>query len=188
MTIIKNLIFEFLVIMAIMLGGLAFGSSEMKVVFSEDIGSIIISVGILWSIGAFMRMGTSSAARAFSLFISIGLCLLGYVIWGFGLLAAIFPMGIYILYCTWLASPFVSPKCLQKMAVIGFILTLIGFPLREARAPTKIIPEPLPAALSKEALEQRVIKDPSVIRRLKEFEKQEAEDSARSNAASRKML
>lgn len=135
--IAKNLLKEAIVIILVLSIGWLVGSSEIRGLFKDDIGSIITSIGLLWCIGAFFRLHTEWDYTISSIVVGLGMAIFGYCLWEAGLFHAILITGLYMFFVAWFCTPFISRGTHGCLIIIGAILIIFSFSTKPFSKPTE---------------------------------------------------
>lgn len=133
MSIKTRLILEFLVVIGVLL---FFGrNDEGRHILSQDIGSVIMCIGLFWTIGIIFGKLSGVIESLLSLTISMGLFIFGVILKINGFFPAIFVFGLYLIFLAWITSSFLGSISLM-FGVVGLIMALTGYSLRNVSSPT----------------------------------------------------
>ncbi|MFA5312396.1 MAG: hypothetical protein WC375_03630 [Methanomassiliicoccales archaeon] len=135
----KNILTDIFILLAIFLGVALFSSNpelnkELNQLFNQDIGNFLVTIGALWTIGSFFKIGNPANTLG-SLSCSFGIFLLGYSLSDFGLFYAFITIGWYLLIICILTFT-IKPRMACVLFLIGVILLLVGYPCRQSSVPT----------------------------------------------------
>jgi hypothetical protein len=138
-TIVKNMLIEFTLV-TILLGWFFFVKNDQGVtsMFNEGPGAIIAAFGIIWAIGAFIRLSINWDSKIASMTTSVGLILFGYVLQEYGFFTAACTIGGFLIFVAYLISA-LSPQMATPIWIIGTILFIFCLPFKGCSSPTKRI-------------------------------------------------
>jgi len=137
-SILTNLVLEFVLVCIIIFYWTVISPHEGCVeIFSghDGTGAFIGCFGLLWGIGAFVRLSTGWGTWGLSLIIASCLVAFGYGLDSYGFFYAICILGAWFLLLGYVAGGIV-PEIAIIFFVLGVILLLIGYPLRSFSTPT----------------------------------------------------
>ena len=121
--IIKSLLTQISIIGCLLLFTYLLGWQETENIFKKDIGSIIMTIGVLWSFAIFFGFA-DWPEKIFGIFCGMGLFITGFALYGHGLTIAIITMGIYLIIVAALTAGMIP---LPKVFFIGIIIAIIGY-------------------------------------------------------------
>lgn len=135
-----NILLEFLVILGVIVVSFFTGDKEIHdLLRNEDIGTIIMSFGILWLIGVIFRLNRLSHGIV-SAFIAFGIMTFGYVLYKFGLGYAMVTVGFFFFYAIIVVCQ-ISEKTGFVLFIIAISFLVIGYPIRHVTKPTNLRPD-----------------------------------------------
>lgn len=141
MKIKTNMIMECSLVLAIILYSCLIreGKGEIEIFTGQDgAGALIACFGILWAIGAFIRLSTGWEYWFSSMATAIGLIVFGYTLHAYGIFHAFCSLGGYLLFLGYIIGPIV-PELAKIFFIIGVLLLVIFLPFRRFSTPTKVI-------------------------------------------------
>jgi len=140
MSIGRNLLLEFMIILGIIIIGFLNGSQEMHdLLCHNDIGTIIMAFGIFWLIGSVFRLNKMSETIV-SVFIAFGISVFGYVLFKYGLGYALITAGCFFFYSVIVVAQ-ISGKTGFVLFIVSISFLMAGYPIRNATSPTNLRPD-----------------------------------------------
>jgi len=141
MNLKRIIVVDVLVISAVLFGGYLIGFDECEFLLKyDDIGTIIIAFGILWTAGSVMKFPFGGWIESIvGIVCGASTCLFGYLLFEYGFFQALIGLGIGLMVLgAIIRSIDSSPQSICHIVVlVGLGMTILGAPLMGLSKPTK---------------------------------------------------